>query len=171
MAGIDLNKTFSFVDIFQKGKIDIFLNEIENRIISSIFSFSENKIYVSYRTSSFLITIPESIIYIVKRLIGRRYSDVEVQKELDHLLYKIINQNKKLQIEIVTQNSSQYHTSEMISSFMLTKMKELLSVTLEKNMLYYYYSSSLFQFKSKKTTKKAGTIACLNILKILKDLI
>lgn len=96
VIGIDLGTTFSCVGIFHKGKVDIIPNEIGHRITPSVVSFTEAQTNAGDAAIPFLISNPENTIYAVKRLIGRRFHDPEVQSEIGRLPYKVVEKNEKV---------------------------------------------------------------------------
>ena len=100
VIGIDLGTTFSCVGVFQKGKVEIIANEVGNRITPSIVAFQEGQRFIGDSSLPFLISSPQNSIYAIKRLIGRRFTDPEVQSELKRLPYKVIDKDNRPYVEI-----------------------------------------------------------------------
>jgi molecular chaperone DnaK (HSP70) len=125
VIGIDLGTTFSFVSLFQKGKVEIIVNEVDNRITLSIVSSNKDKRFVGDSAMSELICNPRNTAFIVKRLIGRRFNDSEIQNELKHLPYKNVNKNGRPYVELEFNGQRETFSLEEISAMVLAKMKNV----------------------------------------------
>jgi heat shock protein 5 len=125
VIGIDLGTTFSCVGVFQKGKVEIIANEVGNRITPSIVSFNEGQRFVGDSAVPHLIANPRNTVFAVKRLIGRRFNDPEVQGELKRLPYKVISKDDRPFVELDIKGETKVLSPEEISAMVLTKMKSV----------------------------------------------
>ena len=100
VVGIHLGTTDSSVAIYQNGKVDIIPNEAGSRITPSVVSFNEHKRLVGDAAKHQMTINPTNTIFAIKRLMGLRYSDKEVQNEIKRLPYKVIDQDNRPYVEV-----------------------------------------------------------------------
>jgi len=170
VIGIDLGTTFSCVGVFQKGKVEIIANEIGNRITPSIVAFHDGQRFVGDSASPFIISNPQNSVFSVKRLIGRRYTDPEVQSELKRLPYKVIDKDNRPYVEIDIKGETKVLSPEEISALILTKMKNVAEDYLGKPVKSAVVTvPAYFNDAQRKATKDAGAIAGLDVKRILNE--
>nr|WNS68458.1 heat shock protein 70 [Trichomonas gallinae] len=171
VIGIDLGTTFSCVGVFQKGKVDIIANEVGNRITPSIVSFNEGQRYVGDSAVPQLISNPTNTIYAVKRLIGRRFDDPEVQSEIPRLPYQVIDKDNRPYIRVnVKEGQTKDLSPEEISAMVLAKMKNVAEDYLGKTIKSAVVTvPAYFSDAQRKATKDAGAIAGLNVKRIINE--
>ena len=99
--GIDLGTTYSCVGVLTHGKVEIIANSEGNRTTPSIVAFDGDERYVGDAARSQMSSNPSKSIYCVKRLMGRKYNDCDVQKDIKTWPFEVINVegNPKIQIE------------------------------------------------------------------------
>lgn len=78
VIGIDLGTTYSCVGIFKNGRVEIIPNEFGNRITPSFVAFTDEERMVGESAKNQALLDPKRSIYVVKRLIGRKFDDAEV---------------------------------------------------------------------------------------------
>ena len=124
VIGIDLGTTYSCVGIFKNGRVEIIPNEFGNRITPSYVAFTDDERLVGEAAKNQASSNAERTIYVVKRLIGRKFDDKEVQRDLKWLPYKVVSKAGKpyISVEMPGVGTKQL-SAEEISAMILTKMK------------------------------------------------
>ena len=170
VIGIDLGTTYSCVGIFRNGSVEIIPNELGNRITPSVVAFTDDDRLVGEAAKNQAALNPKRTIYSVKRLIGRKYNDKEVQMDKKLLPYDIIDKDGKPYIQGETKGQKKLYSPEEISAMILTKMK-----TVAENFLGTKVKNAVitvpayFNDSQRQSTKDAGTIAGLNVLRIINE--
>ena len=100
VIGIDLGTTYSCVGIFKNGRVEIIPNELGNRITPSIVAFTDEERLVGEAAKNQAALNPLRTIYSVKRLIGRKFADKEVQNDMKLLPYTVVNQDGKPYVQV-----------------------------------------------------------------------
>lgn len=166
--GIDLGTTNSCVAIMEGGEPKVIPNSEGGRTTPSVVAFTESgERLVGQIAKRQAITNPENTLYAVKRLIGRRYSDPEVQKDIKILPYKIVqapNGDAHIQVRGKT------YSPPEISAMVLQKMKQTAEDYLgEKVSEAVITVPAYFNDSQRQATKDAGRIAGLNVLRIINE--
>merc|ERR1712078_63059 len=144
--GIDLGTTYSCVGIWQNDRVEIIANDQGNRTTPSYVAFTDTERLIGDAAKNQCAMNPINTIFDAKRLIGRKYDDPVVQSDSKHWPFKVI------------------------SSMVLTKMKETASAFVGKDIkdvvvtVPAYFNDSQCQ-----ATKDAGAIAGLNVLRIINE--
>ena len=168
VIGIDLGTTYSCVGIFRNGSVEIIPNELGNRITPSVVAFTDDDRLVGEAAKNQAALNPKRTIYSVKRLIGRKYNDKEVQMDKKLLPYDIIDKDGKPYIQVETKGQKKLYSPEEISAMVLTKMKTVAFLgTKVKNAVITV--PAYFNDSQRQSTKDAGTIAGLNVLRIINE--
>ncbi len=168
VIGIDLGTTNSCVAIIEAGDPVVITNAEGSRITPSTVAFTEGgERLVGQIARRQAITNPENTIFAVKRLIGRRFDDAEVQKALKVSPYKIVKaDNGDAWVEI---RGKKYSPAE-ISAFILQKMKQTAEDHLgEKVTEAVITVPAYFNDSQRQATKDAGRIAGLDVKRIINE--
>ena len=170
-VGIDLGTTYSAVAIYQNDKIDVIPNDQGNRTTPSYVAFTENERLVGDGAKNQINNNGLNTIFDAKRLIGRNYSDRIVQNDKKNLSYDIIEgENNKPMIKVNYKNEDKTFAPEEISAMILEKMKNIASTYLGKEVLNAVITvPAYFNDAQRQATKDAGTIAGLNVLRIINE--
>lgn len=114
---------------------------------------------------------PERTIYVVKRLIGRKFDDKEVQRDLKWLPYKVVSKGGKPYVSIDMPGAGTKQLSpEEVSAMILTKMKEIAENYLGQDVKYAVVTvPAYFNDSQRQATKDAGAIAGLEVLRIINE--
>ncbi len=168
VIGIDLGTTNSCVAIMEGGDPKVLTNAEGGRTTPSIVAFTDKgERLVGMVAKRQAVTNAENTIFAVKRLIGRKYTDPEVQKSKDIVSYKIVEgPNGDAYVEI---KGKQYSPAE-ISAMILTKMKQTAEEYLGETVTDAVITvPAYFNDSQRQATKDAGKIAGLNVLRIINE--
>src|SRR5216117_1267964 len=168
VIGIDRGTTNSCVAIMEAGDPVVITNAEGSRITPSVVAFTDSgERLVGQIARRQAITNPENSIFAIKRLIGRRFEDAEVQKAMKVLPYKIVRaDNGDAWVEV---RGRRYSPAE-ISAFILQKMKQTAEDYLgEKVTEAVVTVPAYFNDSQRNATKDAGKIAGLNVLRIINE--
>jgi len=170
VIGIDLGTTYSCVGIFKKGKVEIIANDQGNRVTPSWVAFTENERLIGEAAKNQATLNPENTIFDVKRLIGRNFNDAEVQRDMKLMPYKIVNKGGKPYVQVRVKGEDKVYSPEEVSAMILTKMKETAEAHIGKKVEYAVVTCpAYFNDAQRQATKDAGTIAGLNVLRIINE--
>ena len=171
VIGIDLGTTYSCVGIFKNKRVEIIPNQLGNRITPSFVGFGEDgSIVVGEEAKYQSPSNPRNSVYSVKRLIGRRFTDKEIQHDMKLLPYDIVDKDGKPYIRIHLKNEVKDLSPEEISAQVLKKMKEIAESYLGREVKNAVVTCpAYFNDAQRQATKDAGTIAGLNVVRILNE--
>lgn len=170
VIGIDLGTTYSCVGVMKNGKVEILANDQGNRITPSYVSFNGDERLVGDAAKNQASSNVNNTVFDIKRLIGLKYNDDTVQKELKHLPYKIENKGNKPVVKVEYQGEEKTFSPEEISSMVLGKMKSIAEDYLGKKVTHAVVTvPAYFNDAQRQATKDAGTIAGLNVLRIVNE--
>lgn len=167
VLGIDLGTTNSCVAVIEGGQPKVLENKEGARTTPSIVAVSKNgERLVGQLAKRQAVTNPQNTLYSIKRLIGRRWEDHEVQRDLSLLPYKIVKSDDKVKIEM----QGKEYTPQEISAMVLSKLKADAEEKLgEKITEAVITVPAYFDDSQRQATKDAGTIAGLNVLRIINE--
>ncbi|MBC7153218.1 MAG: molecular chaperone DnaK [Rhodobacteraceae bacterium] len=167
VIGIDLGTTNSCVAIMDGAKPRVIENAEGARTTPSIVGFTENERLVGQAAKRQAVTNPTNTVFAVKRLIGRRTTDAEVEKDKKLVPYAIIDGgNGDAWVEV---RGEKYSPSQ-ISAFILQKMKETAESYLGESVTQAVITvPAYFNDAQRQATKDAGKIAGLEVLRIINE--
>lgn len=171
VIGIDLGTTYSCVGVYKNGRVEIIANDQGNRITPSYVAWDEKDERLIGDGAKNQATInPEKTLFDVKRLIGRKYSDKSVQADKKLLPFHIKDKSGKPVIEVNVNGKPQEFAPEEISAMVLTKMKQIAEAYLGKEINDAVVTvPAYFNDAQRQATKDAGTIAGLNVQRIINE--
>ena len=168
VIGIDLGTTNSCVAVMEAGEPKVIENAEGARTTPSIVAINKNgERYIGQVAKRQAVTNPDNTIFSIKRLIGRRYDDPEVEKDMKLLAYKIVKApNGDAHVQMVGKTYSPPEISAMI----LQKLKADAEAKLgEKITQAVITVPAYFNDSQRQATKDAGKIAGLEVLRIINE--
>ncbi|KAF7261106.1 hypothetical protein EG68_01609 [Paragonimus skrjabini miyazakii] len=168
--GIDLGTTFSCVGVFQNGKVEIIANEQGNRTTPSYVAFTDTERLIGDAARNQVAMNPANTVFDAKRLIGRKFDDPAVMEDRKLWPFAVIQEGGKPKIKVEYKGQTKSFFPEEISSMVLTKMKEIADSYLGKTVTEAVITvPAYFNDSQRQATKDAGTIAGLNVLRIINE--
>ena len=169
-VGIDLGTTYSCVGIYRDDRIEIIANDQGNRTTPSFVAFTDTERLIGDSAKNQVAMNPHNTVFDAKRLIGRKFKDAEVQADMKHFPFKVIEKGDKPVVEVEFQGETKNFTPEEISSFILTKMRETAESYLGGTVNNAVVTvPAYFNDSQRQATKDAGLIAGLNVLRIINE--
>ncbi|KAJ3669448.1 hypothetical protein LUZ60_011398 [Juncus effusus] len=169
--GIDLGTTNSCVGVWQHNRVEIIANDQGSRTTPSCVAFTDMQRLIGEAAKNQVGSNPVNTVFAVKRLIGRRFSDASVQKDIKLWPFNVIaGPNDKPMISITYKNNEQKFYPEEISSMILLKMKQIAETYLDcpvKNAVVTV--PAYFNDSQRRSTKDAGLVAGLNVMRIMDE--
>jgi len=169
-VGIDLGTTYSCVGVFRDDRIEIIANDQGNRTTPSFVAFTDTERLIGDAAKNQVAMNPHNTVFDAKRLIGRKFEDAEVQADMKHFPFKIIDKGGKPIVQIEFKGETKTFTPEEISSMVLTKMRETAESYLGGTVSNAVITvPAYFNDSQRQATKDAGLIAGLNVLRIINE--
>lgn len=171
--GIDLGTTYSCVAVWegQNNRAEIIHNEQGNRVTPSCVAFTDSQRLIGDAAKNQASSNPSNTIFDAKRLIGRNYSDPIIQNDLKMWPFKVIGgADEKPMIVVKYKGEEKQLFPEEISAMVLTKMREIAEAYLESSVKNAVITvPAYFNDSQRKSTKDAGAIAGLNVIRIINE--
>jgi heat shock protein 1/8 len=168
--GIDLGTTYSCVGVWQNDRVEIIANDQGNRTTPSYVAFTDTERLIGDAAKNQVAMNPTNTVFDAKRLIGRRFNDAEVQSDMKHWPFTVVNKESKPYIQIEYRGENKTFSPEEISSMVLIKMKETAEAYLGKSVKNAVITvPAYFNDSQRQATKDAGVISGLNVLRIINE--
>jgi len=170
VIGIDLGTTYSCVGIMKGGKVEILVNDQGNRITPSWVAWNDEERLVGDAAKNQFASNPHRTVFDIKRLIGRKFSERDIQKDIKHFPFKVVEKNGQPRVRVEVNGSEKTFTPEEVSAMILGKMKEVAEQYLgEKVVNAVVTVPAYFNDAQRAATKDAGAIAGLNVMRVVNE--
>ena len=167
IIGIDLGTTNSCVSVMEGDRPKIIENSEGDRTTPSVVAFTDSETLVGQSAKRQSVTNPQKTVYAIKRFIGRKYADSEVQKDKSILPYKIVEADNK---DVWVQIEDKKMALPEISAKVLMKMKKTAEEYLGASVTDAVITvPAYFNDSQRQATKDAGKIAGLNVKRIINE--
>lgn len=167
IIGIDLGTTNSAMAVMQSGKPEIIANSEGNRTTPSVVAINKNgERLVGQVANRQRVTNPTNTIFGVKRLIGRKFEDKEVQRDIELMPYKIVKAGSGVKVEM----AGKQYSPEEVSGMILSKLKADAEAFLGEPVTEAVITvPAYFDDSQRQATKDAGKIAGLEVKRIINE--
>jgi molecular chaperone DnaK len=167
IIGIDLGTTNSAMAVMQSGKPEIIANSEGNRTTPSVVAINKNgERLVGQVANRQRVTNPTNTIFGVKRLIGRKFDDKEVQRDIELMPYKIVKAGTGVKVEMAGKEYSPEEVSGMILSKLKADAEAFLGEPVTEAVITV---PAYFDDSQRQATKDAGKIAGLEVKRIINE--
>jgi heat shock protein 1/8 len=170
--GIDLGTTYSCVGVWETERVEIIANDRGNRKTPSCVAFTDVGRLYGEDAKNMIAMYPTTTVYGAKRLIGRRFSDPLVQADMKHWPFKVVTRGNDDQplIEVCVEDETKQLAPEEIIAMVLCKMKHIAECYLGKLVKKAVITvPASFNDSQRQATKDAGTIAGLEVLRLISE--
>ncbi|KAG8914861.1 70-kilodalton heat shock protein [Tulasnella sp. 408] len=172
VIGIDLGTTNSCVSVMEGQTSRVIENAEGARTTPSVVAFTKHgERLVGLPAKRQAVVNPQNTVFAFKRLIGRKFNDKEVQEDVKHWPFRVIPKSDgRPAVQVESEGKTQQFSAEELSSMVLTKMKQTAEQYLNKGVKNAVITvPAYFNDAQRQATKDAGTIAGLNVLRVINE--
>jgi|EP00228_Micromonas_bravo_P006083 L1 cell adhesion molecule like protein len=169
--GIDLGTTYSCVGVWQHDRVEIIANDMGARTTPSYVAFTDSERLIGDAAKNQTAMNPINTVFDAKRLIGRKFSDPQVQGDIKEWPFKVKSGDaEKPMISVEFHGEQKEFSAEEISSMILVKMKEVAEAYLGKEVKNAVVTvPAYFNDSQRQATKDAAVIAGINCMRIINE--
>ena len=169
-VGIDLGTCYSAVAVYRHNAVEIIANSTGNRITPSVVAYTDEERLIGNSAQNQISMNPQNTIYGVKRILGKRFDDPILQKDLTTFPFKVINKDNKPMIEVTYKNEVKLVSAEEISAAVLSAMKKTAEDYLGQEVKNCVITvPAHFNNEQREATKDCAVIANLNCLRLINE--
>ncbi|MFS7961716.1 putative Heat shock protein 70 family [Helianthus anomalus] len=172
-VGIDLGTTYSCVAAWfdQHNRVEILPNEQGNAITPSCVACNDRELLVGEGAKNQITRNPTNTVFDVKRIMGSRFGDIRLQKDIESWPFKVIKgSNDKPMIVLEHMGANKEFSAEELSSMILKKLKEAAEAYLGTTVRDAVITvPAYFSDKQRQATRDAGTLAGLNVMRLINE--
>jgi heat shock protein 5 len=156
--------------VYKAGRVEIVANDQGNRITPSYVAWDGNDRLIGDGAKNQATINPENTVFDAKRLIGRNFRDKTVQKDMKMWPFEVVDKSGKPNIRVKLPEGTKQFSPEEISAMVLTKMRDIAQDYLSKTIKNAVVTvPAYFNDAQRQATKDAGTIAGLNVMRIINE--
>ncbi|KAL8222416.1 UNVERIFIED_CONTAM: Heat shock 105kDa 110kDa protein 1, partial [Gekko kuhli] len=172
VVGFDLGSQSCYIAVARAGGIETVANEFSDRCTPSVVSFGSKNRAIGVAAKNQLITHANNTVFNFKRFHGRAFNDPFIQKEKEHLSYRIVPlKNGSVGIKVTYMDEEHLFSVEQITAMLLTKLKETAENNLKKPVTDCVVSvPSFFTDAERRSVLDAAQIVGLNCLRLMSDM-
>ncbi|KAE9981534.1 hypothetical protein EG328_011571 [Venturia inaequalis] len=168
--GIDLGTTYSCVAVYEGNSVEIIANEQGSFTTPSFVSFTAEERLIGEAAKNQAAMNPANTIFDIKRLIGRRFDDETVKKDVESWPFKVVDREGSPFVQVDYLGETKTFSPQEISAMVLGKMKEVAEIKLGKKVEKAVVTvPAYFNDNQRQATKDAGSISGLNVLRIINE--
>lgn len=165
-----MGTTYSCVGVWQNDRVEIIANDQGNRTTPSYVAFSSEERLIGDAAKNQAAMNPKNTVFDAKRLIGRRFDDPEVKKDMTHWPFTVVDKDGSPFIQVQYLGEEKVFSPQEISAMVLSKMKEISEAKLGKTVKKAVVTvPAYFNDSQRLATKDAGAIAGLDVLRIINE--
>tara|TARA_Y100000389_G_scaffold204361_1_gene256476 strand:- start:16120 stop:18012 length:1893 start_codon:yes stop_codon:yes gene_type:complete len=169
-AGFDVGTTYSVTAIFQNERVEVIANDQGNRTTPSYVAFTDTERLIGDAAKNQSALNPENTVFDAKRLIGRSFDDPQVQDDIKHFTFDVVNKGGQPKIRVESMGEEKILAPEEISSMVIGKLKTITETYTGEDLKDVVITvPAYFNDAQRQATKDAGTIAGLNVLRIINE--
>ena len=169
-VGIDLGTCYSAVAVYRNNAVEIIANSTGNRITPSVVAFTDEERLIGNSAQNQMSMNPQNTIYGAKRILGKRFDDPILQKDIATFPFKVVNKDNKPMIEVTYKNEVKLVSAEEISAAVLSAMKKTAEDYLGQEVKNCVITvPAHFNNEQREATKDCAVIANLNCLRLINE--
>jgi len=169
-AGFDVGTTYSVTAVFQNERVEVIANDQGNRTTPSYVAFTDTERLIGDAAKNQSAMNPKNTVFDAKRLIGRSFDDPQVQEDMKHFTFDVVNKGGQPKIRVESMGEEKILAPEEISSMVIGKLKNITETYTGEDLKDVVITvPAYFNDAQRQATKDAGTIAGLNVLRIINE--
>lgn len=169
-AGFDVGTTYSVTAVFQNERVEVIANDQGNRTTPSYVAFTDTERLIGDAAKNQAAMNPANTVFDAKRLIGRSFDDPQVQEDMKHFTFDVVNKGGQPKIRVESMGEEKILAPEEISSMVIGKLKNITETYTGEDLKDVVITvPAYFNDAQRQATKDAGTIAGLNVLRIINE--
>lgn len=172
VVGIDLGTCSSSIGVFINGKVEIIPIDLGEKTLSSTVSFTNTERLIGKKAKDQISKNPLNSIFAAKRFIGHKFTDKELQQDMNYYPFKILKEHnsERPKFQITYKNQERLFYSEEILAMILQKIRHSASAYLGKIIKDAVITvPNYFNHLQRQSIREAGTLSGLNVLRIMND--